>query len=370
MQHIRWPYDIDPTGQGFFCPALEQKRRDYFALKVFRPSEAESVYQCRPGARVGAIFVEEDFRYYEAPIGLELGRGAAPGIARWVEQLGGTVAQGWDTAMSASSQADHSVCVTVMLVPCEEFHRENEAILLGECDQHYDVYILDVYRGKLDIGDLALEIRKQAIKWNPEKIIIEKKASGASAIQAVANSGLLIEGVVPQENKRERAINGGAGAGSVQGWFRAGRVLFPHMPEPLKVHWLEPFIREIKDFSGEKGSVDDQVDAMVHVVSYGIREGSVGVQFPEGWRTPQSVDDNMRKVVSTIGSVFNGEIPVEAQALINAGLAVDPFSDRCGRCKHFNSRKRPSCTSRKSMVTAINPACDNFDDGNTISWAF
>lgn len=364
MRHIRWPYDVDPTGEGFFCPRLEQKRRDYFALKIFRPSEAESVYQCRPGARVGSIFIEDDFRYYEAPIGLELGL-RNPIVSKWIENTGGIVAQGWDTAMSASSIADHSVCVTVLMVPCEEFHRESEKAILVDCDQHYDVYILDVFRDKLDIGDLALAVREQAMRWDPQRIVIEKKASGASVIQAVVNFGLPIEGVVPSDSKRDRAVNGGAGAGSVQGWFRAGRVLFPRLPEPLYVRWFDAFTRELKDFSGEKGATDDQVDALVHVTNYAIREGSVAVQFPEGWRTAADIDENMRSA-NGLNALFSGVVSPDVADLLRSGIIADPFNDRCGRCRRFNSKKNPSCPVLGINVTSVSPACDKYDDGSRL----
>ena len=359
---IQWKYDIDPSGEGFFCPALTQKRRDYFALKQLRPAEAEAVYQCRPGAKIGSIFVEADFRYFNAPIGLSLGR-KHPVIAKWIESKNGIVAQGWDTAMSADSQADHSACVTALFVPCDQWHREGEAETLGDCDQHYDAYILEVLRAKYDIGDLVSAIRQQALKWSPEKIVIEKKASGASAMQALANTGLPIEGVVPQENKRDRAVNGGAGAGSVQGWFKAGRVLFPTYPPLLSGgEWLEPFVRELKDFTGEKGGIDDQVDALVHVVSWGIREGSIGVRFPSDWQSIEDVDRNMTAPTG-MAALFGGSVGMDQAELLDAGAIFDPFHDRCGRCKAFRKNQRPSCAVHKRQVSAVHSACENFDSG-------
>lgn len=364
FRHIKWVYDVDPSGEGFFCPLLVQKRRDYFALKALRPAECEAVYQCNPGARTGSIFVESDFRYFEAPNGLELGK-SSPAVAQFIKDHNGVVAQGWDTAMSAASTADWSVCATALLVPCEEFHRESDAAILGTCDQHYDVYILDIYRARLDIGDLALKIREQALKWNPEKIVIEKKASGASAMQALANTGLPIEGIMPQENKRDRAINGGAGAGSVQGWFKSGRVIFPYLEPPFSVSWLPELIRELKDFTGEKGATDDQVDALVHVVSYGIREGSAGIQFPTDWQTPEQIDAQMR-MPTGLGAIFSGAYNLnDIQSMVDGGAISDPFADRCARCCHFKENKKPTCQLHLRMVTALH-SCDDFDDGTLI----
>jgi predicted phage terminase large subunit-like protein len=364
--HIKGVYGKDPTGVGFFCPEFKQKRIDYFALKQLRPAETEAVYQCNPGAKIGSIFVEEDFRYYEAPMNLQMGRND-PIVRAFIEEKGGIVAQGWDTAMSAQSSADHSAGVTVLLVPCEEFHREKEALIIGTCDQHYDVYILDVYRAKLEIGDLALAIKEQAIKWNPEKIVIEKKQSGTSVMQALANSGLPIEGVIVQDNKRDRAVNGGAGAGSVQGWFKSGRVLFPLLGGMLEPEWLPIYYRELKDFTGEKGGMDDQVDATVHVVSHAIREGSAGVRFLEGWNTPEEAEKQMQQPMlwQNIFGVMAGIM--DPETLVADGTIADPFADMCGRCKFFKVKEKLTCTRHKIVVTSINPACELFDDGTMAS---
>lgn len=370
MLHIKFPYDVDPTGEGFFCPVMVQKRNDYFALKLLKPAEAEAVYQCRPGAKIGSIFVEADFRYFDAPLGLELGRRHHT-IAKWIDSSGMMIAQGWDTAMSASSTADWSVCVTIGMIPCEHFHREADAAILPECDPHYDVYVLHVYRAKLEIGDLALAVKEQALLWNPEKIIIEKKASGTSVMQALANSGLPIEGVVPEENKAQRAINGGAGAGSTQGWFRSGRVLFPKLPEPMTVPWLEKFTQELKDFTGEKGGRDDQVDALVHVCNYAIREGTSGVQFPTGWQSVAQVDANMMApdnvgLQAGLHSAFRQLSPLDdPDALMTEALIIDPFADTCGRCKLFGPGQH--CRKHDKPTTALSHACYAFDDGTIMA---
>lgn len=373
MLHTKYVYGFDPSGAGFFCPELEQKKLDYFALKMVKPAIAEAIYQCRPGARVGSVFVQDDFRYFDAPIYLEQGI-ANPAVKAWVESKGMMVAQGWDTAMSAQSTADNSACVTIGMVPCSKFHRENQAVILKECDEHYDVYILHVYRGKLDIGDLALKVREMALLWNPQKILIEKKASGSSVMQALSNYGLPIEGVIPEENKLQRAINGGAGAGSTQGWFRSGRVLFPCMPglpnngEECFL-WLASFVREIKDFTGEKGGVDDQVDAMVHVVNYAIREGTSGVQFPTGWQSPEEADQQMRKPTMRDAIQMGGQMALAAldpNLMADNGFLYDPGDETCGKCKNYRRGQRPSCAFHKINVPALCPACPSFDGGNLL----
>lgn len=372
MLHVKIPYGVDPSGAGFFCPQMEQKRDDYFSLKQVKPAVAEAVYQCRPGAKIGSIFVEADFRYFDAPIGLELGV-RSDFIREWIESRGMLIAQGWDTAMSASVTSDWSVCATIGMVPCSQFHREKDAIILKECHAHYDVYVLSVYRARLDIGDLANAVQEQALIWNPQKIVIEKKASGTSVIQALVNSGLPIEGVPAEENKLQRAINGGSAAGSTQGWFRSGRILFPcitALPDNgLRFfEWLPPFIRELKDFTGEKGGVDDQVDAMVHVTNYAIREGTSGVQFPTGWRTPEEANKQMMKSTASdmiqMGGMF-ALAALDPKTMEESGLLFDAGNDTCSKCVNYKRGERPSCKLLKINVPALSPACPAFSDGSS-----
>lgn len=380
MEHIEFQYDIDPKGLGFFWPASEQKRRDFYAVKLLTPAVAESVYQCRPGAREGSIFVEADFRYYKAPRGLDLGL-ASPAVKAFVESSSGIVVQGWDTALTASSSSDWSVCVTALLVLAQQYYRNEPADVLGPCETHYDVYVLDVYREKLEIGDTIAAIRRQHQKWQPHQIVIEKRANGVPAMQALASSSIPMEGVNPTESKRDRAINGGAGAGSVQGWFRAGRVLFPTYDSVIEdqvfLPWLPVFIRELKDFTGEKGGRDDQVDALVHLVNWAIGEGGNAVAFPTGWQTPEAADHQMMggavtAFAAAVGASMMGhnggpsiDDVFDVAQMLSGESAVNPFLGTCGVCVNF---KNNLCLVHKRQVSAIYPACDHYDDGQNVSF--
>jgi predicted phage terminase large subunit-like protein len=385
-QHIEYLYDIDPKKQGFFWPASEQKRLDYFEVKRLRPAEAESVYQCRPGARTGSVFVDADFRYYRAPGGIELGM-RSPAIRTFVEGSGGVVAQGWDTGITATSQSDYTACVTVLLVPCFEYHRGEDPEMVGACDAHFDVYVLEVWKAKVEIGDLVAAIREGHQKWRPRIVLIEKKANGTPAMQALANSSIPMEGVTPVESKRDRAVNGGGGAGSVQGWFRSGRVMFPQLESEFDnavfLSWLPDFIRELKDFTGEKGGRDDQVDAMVHVVGWAIREGGANSEFPVEWQTPAAVDIQMNPGVGHNGGPPMGMgfshaealghfIAAEEQAfdvgrLLDHGLVDNPFDGMCGTCRQF-AKAQNMCGRFRHRVGAVHPACPEYDDGFSLSF--
>jgi predicted phage terminase large subunit-like protein len=368
MRQVEFRYGIDPTGNGFYWAASEQKRSEWNTIKRNDPMTAESTYQCRPGAREGTVFLESDFDYYQPPEGLSEGV-PNTAIAAFCN-TGALVAQAWDTGMSAKSNADYTVCITALLVPCDHYHCGEDATLLGECEAHYDVFVLDIYRARLDIGDLVKAGREQFQKWAPSIVVIEKKAHGAALMQALENSGIPMEAVTPTDSKRKRAVTAiGGAAGSTQGWFRQHRVRLPLGEE--SDDWVQKFKTEMKDFTGQEGAKDDQVDAAVHLVNYAIREGGSGVTFSTGWQTPEQVDQQMRAPVENdIWSMLN-----------DPDASDDPFYGLCGRCVHYTGKQardqhkasnRPGAERRNfclwhQRVMASLATCDDYTSDQQIT---
>jgi phage terminase large subunit-like protein len=377
MRHVKYPYAHDPKKQGFYWADSEQKRIDYFGIKRLTPDIAESVYQCRPGARTGSIFVQADFCYYRAPPELELGM-HSPHVRKFVEASGGMIGQGWDTALTATPDSNHTVGVTVLMVPCTEYHRGEDPNEVGPCDPHFEIYVLDVYRDKVEIGDLVTNMRRLHRLWNPHIMVVEKKANGAAALQTLTNTNIPLEGVTPSENKRDRAVNGGGGAGSTQGWFRSGRIHFPtydsKVDNAIFLPWLEKFEIELKDFTGDRGGTDDQVDALVHITNWAIREGSASGLMPTGYQTPEQVDRSMmghnggpsmgNDAAYAMGAVEMGvameERMFDIGKLLEDGLVINPFDGTCGTCTNFVNPCL--CKAHKRVTTAMNPACDRYAD--------
>lgn len=367
MQQLKFLYGTDPTGQGFYWADSEQKRSEWRDIKRNEPMTAESVYQCRPGAREGTVFLESDFSYYHAPASLADGIVSSE-VAQFCSR-GALVAQAWDTGMSAKSSADYTVCVTALLVPCTEWHRDEDSALMGECEAHYDVLILEVYRDKLDIGDLIKAARQQYQKWSPAIVVVEKKAHGSALMQALENSGVPLEAVDPTDSKRKRAVTAiGGAAGSTQGWFRQHRV---KMPFPTEADWVDALKVELKDFTGQEGGKDDQVDATVHLVNYAIREGGSGVTFPTDWQTPEQVD---RQMIAPAVNDFWGSIN-------DPDSMDDPFDGMCGRCLNYTSPQgklahratnRPGADRKNfclwhQRIMAAMASCDDFTPEQHIS---
>lgn len=328
-------YAPDEAGYGFFWVESKQKLEEALSVRRNAPADFEAVYQGRPGQREGSIFLEADlnaffdpgFNISEFTLGV-----ASPFVARFV-QSGHAVGQAWDTAFSTSSQAAYSVCVTGLFVPCQEYHRGEDPALVGPCEYHFDVLILDVYRKRIDWGDLVNAVKVQYALWKPFEVVIEKKASGQSLIQNFSATSIPIQGVGAKDSKGDRALNSVTTktAGSVQGWFRQHRVR-----TPVEAPWLEKWRAELKDFSGAEDSSSDQVDATVHLITRAILMGATMAVLPTDWKPEYSVISNAqvdsnRPDLSTITDSRMG-ILVSLEMLKD--LHEDPFQGTCARCSH------------------------------------
>lgn len=344
---IKYYYGTDSV--GFFWANSAQKRKDAQSVRRNAPSEFEATYQGRPGRRIGRIFKSEDFVFYEPPDGLADGIND-PFVARFVAQ-GFAVFQAWDTAFSTSAEAAHTVCVTGMFVPCNRFHRDEGGKFIGECEDHYDVVILDVFRDKLDWGDLLNAVKRQYYKWQPQSVIIEKRATGISLVQTLGTSNIPILGIeVGSASKGERALNrvDARSAGSVQGWCRQHRVQFP-----AHALWLDAFTAELKDFSGDNDSSADQVDAFVHLTTHAIRMGSTNTLLPTGF----TLDAFEAASNTTFGSTDD----LNGMSLQYIGgmeeYAYDPYAGMCGRCRNFIEGH---CEIQRRSVIAFD-SCGEFE---------
>ena len=80
------------------------------------------------------------------------------------------VVQSWDTANKDTELANYSVCTT-----------------WGLKDQH--MYLLDVFRRKLDFPSLKRAVKDQIALHSPTIVLIEDKASGTSLIEELRSEG-------------------------------------------------------------------------------------------------------------------------------------------------------------------------------------
>jgi predicted phage terminase large subunit-like protein len=358
MQTVRVAYGEDPTGLGFYWPQSAQKRAEMNAIKRGDPSAYESVYQCRPGSREGQVFLESDFVEYIPPVGLENGV-LDESIRRFVSR--GTVVQAWDTASSVAAQSAYSVCVTALLMPCNKYHRAEDPAVYGPCDDHYDVHLLDLHRGRYAIGDLVGAFKMQYHIWRPELILVEKKSSGITLVQTMPALGMPVKGIEPEGGKRERATSN-VGAGSAQGWFRQHRVL-----HPKDADWVAPWKRELKDFTGSDEGISDQVDASVHLIRHAIMSGAHTALLPTDWSPERGTmaDSQMAMGEGGVYAPFADPRLELLNALDMLGsMSNDAFEGLCGRCISYSG---DTCTLHRMKKIALD-SCLMFSDANPVSY--
>ncbi|MGA8311038.1 MAG: phage terminase large subunit, partial [Terriglobales bacterium] len=154
--------------------------------------------------------------------------------------------QSWDTANKPNELSDYSVCTT-----------------WGVKDKH--LYLLHVYRKRLDYPDLKRAVREQTEAFQPRTILIEDRASGTQLIQELAREGL------HQVKRYSSSIDKIMRLNSVTGTMENG---FVHLPE--KAEWLGEYVHELSAFPN--GKYDDQADSTSQALDW-VKEKYVRYWF-------------------------------------------------------------------------------------------
>lgn len=339
-------YGLDPNSQGFYWPGNKAKHAEYYRVKRNAPFTAEAVYQCNPNARENAVFIDSDFCFDHPLNGLPLQQGISdPSVAAVIEQLGGEIVQAWDTGFGKSADSAYSVCVTALLVPYKEYWRGEDRAILGEPDRHNRVFVLDVHREKMDFSQLTQALRSNYRKWGARMVLVENRASGISLIQTLTSSGIPLRAVEAKQGKVVRAVDAvGGGAGSVQGWFRQHRVVFPR-----QAPWLAAYINEFKDFAGELTTTKDQVDATVYLVAYAIQRSIGMVRLPSDEVMAEAAKGSIQKQQDNLADLM---------AFLTSEQ-VDVGNTTCARCKHFEAGQ--SRCKKFGFATPSIGTCDHFE---------
>ena len=317
-------YGQDPEAKGFYWPDYPAIRQRCMEIKRGSPDLFQAIFQCNPGAREGSVFLEKDFRYFshKSPY---ISLHNLPDFLR-----NARIIQSWDTSQKTTKDSDYSVCTTAAIVPCNQWHRGEHLELVGAADPHYDIYILDVYRNKLEINDLITKIRELHKLWRPSRILLEDKVSGISALQALQNASLPLLGVKPDnKSKRARATDTiSNGSWSVQGWMRQGRILFW-----AEAQWLEQAKTELKNFTGDGSGYDDFVDSLIYLTSYVISMGTAAPMMPTNFDTT----DIQKPTLSERAVYDERAIPLaNFEAIISRADQID-IPQVCATCQHYSS---------------------------------
>ena len=146
------------------------------------------------------------------------------------------ILQSWDTAFEKTQRADYSAGTTWGIFDCEE---DNFAP---------NIILLNTYKKRVEFPDLKRDVLKEYNDYEPDSLIVEKKASGAPLIYDLRAMGIPVQEYTPSKGQDKIArLN------SVSDIIASGKVWVP------RTRWAEELVDEIAAFpSGEN---DDLVDA-------------------------------------------------------------------------------------------------------------
>jgi predicted phage terminase large subunit-like protein len=207
----------NPLWPGFWSKeALE-------ALKSELPvSKWEAQYQQNPTSEEGAIVKREHWQIWEDkhPPNCEY------------------IIQSWDTAFEKNNRADYSACTTWGV-----FQHPNKS-----GDLKPNIILLDAMKERMEFPELkrrALDLYKE---FEPDTLIIEKRAAGAPLIYEMRKMGIPIAEYTPGKgNDKISRVN------AISALFESGMVWCPD------TRWAEEVMDELASFPN--GDHDDLVDS-------------------------------------------------------------------------------------------------------------
>ena len=145
------------------------------------------------------------------------------------------ILQAWDTAFEKNNRADYSAGTTWGVFT---HHKDNQKYLI----------LLNTYKKRVEFPDLKRDVLREYNEYEPDTLIVEKKASGAPLIYDLRAMGIPVSEYTPSKGQDKFArLN------SVSDIIASGKVWVP------RTRWAEELVDEIASFPS--GEHDDLVDS-------------------------------------------------------------------------------------------------------------
>jgi predicted phage terminase large subunit-like protein len=159
------------------------------------------------------------------------------------------ILQSWDTAFEKTQRADYSACTTWGVFYLPDDNGADQA----------NIILLNAFRDRMEFPELKRVAIEEYRDWDPDGVIIEKKASGAPLIYELRSMGIPVQEFTPTRgNDKISRLN------AVADIFASGRVWAP------ATRWAEEVVDEVAEFPA--GTHDDYVDT-VSMAMHRFRRG-------------------------------------------------------------------------------------------------
>lgn len=210
-----------PSGNPLWPEFWSKKELE--AIKAEIPvGKWEAQYQQNPTSEDGAIIKREMWKIWDED------------RAPFCEYI----IQSWDTAFEKNSRSDYSACTTWGI-----FYRDNE-----EGVPVANIMLIDAFKQRMEFPELKKKAHELYLEFQPDTLIIEKKAAGAPLIYELRQIGIPLSEYTP--NKGSDKI---ARVNAISDLFASGYVWCPD------TRWAEEVMEECASFPN--GEHDDLVDS-------------------------------------------------------------------------------------------------------------
>jgi predicted phage terminase large subunit-like protein len=226
-----------PLWPGFW------KKTELEAIKAEIPvSKWEAQYQQNPTSEEGAIIKREHWRIWQSD--------TAPQCDY--------IIQSWDTAFEKSNRADYSACTTWGVFD----HPDDKGNLKT------NIICLDAFKQRMEFPELKQKAFEMYKEWEPDTLIVEKKAAGAPLIYELRQTGILLEEYTPGKGSDKIArVN------AISDLFASGVVWCP------ETRWADELMEELAAFPN--GEHDDLVDSSSQALLRFRRGGFIQIESDE-----------------------------------------------------------------------------------------
>lgn len=203
------------------------------------PQFWQAQYMQEPTAEEGALIKREDWRIWPAD--------KPPPPVDFVLQV-------WDTAHEIKKKNDYSACQTW-------------GIWFNEETERNEIIILNGFHRRMEFPELKRKAKDEYEYWEPEELIIEKKAAGAPLIQELRTMDIAVTAISPSRGTRMQSNDKYARVNAISAVFRDGCVWAPD------TRWAREIIELCAAFPN--GEFDDPVDCVEMAISRYRRGGFI-----------------------------------------------------------------------------------------------